>query len=50
MTYKPEEEEEEEEEPEPDITMCVNCEGTGCSVCDYDGVVDRNYLEPNGTN
>jgi len=49
MNYNPEDDEEEDEEEE-DIAVCSNCGGVGCSICDYDGVVDLNYLEPDGTN
>lgn len=43
-------EDEEDDYPEEDIAVCANCEGQGCSSCDYDGVVDLNWVEPDGTN
>lgn len=49
MKHNPEDDEE-EEEPEEDLDICANCEGCGCSLCDFDGLVDLNYLEPNGVN
>jgi hypothetical protein len=34
----------------PALSVCPNCEGWGCSYCDFDGTYNPDDKEPIGTN